>query len=62
MKKHNFDIALISSTGINLGVNFHEVDVPDPLFHPRAVPPKGYMLEIGFFLFTFVYLYAPSWR
>tara|TARA_R110001592_G_scaffold175104_4_gene414131 strand:+ start:1385 stop:1573 length:189 start_codon:yes stop_codon:yes gene_type:complete len=62
MKKHNFDIALISSTAVNLGVSFNQVNVPDPKFHPNAESPKGYMLEIGFLFFTFVYLYAPDWR
>jgi hypothetical protein len=62
MKKHNFDIALISPTAVNLGLSFSQVDVPESLFGTIKNSSQGYMLEIGFFLFTFVYLYAPSWR
>jgi hypothetical protein len=62
MKKHNFDIAFISLTSVNLGINFSQVDVPESLFSTIKEPPKGYMLEIGFLFFTFVYLYAPKSR
>ena len=62
MKKHNFDIAFISLAGVNLGINFSKVDVPENLFSTIKELPKGYMLEIGFLFFTFIYLYAPNSR
>jgi hypothetical protein len=62
MKKHNFDIAFISLVSANLGINFSQVDVPKSLFSTLKKPSKGYMLEIGFIFFTFVYLYAPNSR
>ena len=50
MKKHNFDIALISPTAVNLGLSFSQGDVPESLVGTIKNSSQGYMLEIGFFL------------
>ena len=62
MKKHNFDIHPISLSNINLGLCYSRVDLPENLFYPYKKNNKGYMIEIGIFFITFVYLYCPNSR
>jgi hypothetical protein len=66
MKKHNFELHIISSNNINIGFCYSVVDLENTLFNrfflKEKKERKGYMFEFGFFVFTFVYLHVPESR
>jgi len=62
MKKHNFKMHFISLNTINIGLSYRKVELPENLFYLHKKNNKGYMIEIGIFFMTFVYLYCPDSR
>lgn len=54
MKKHNFEFSFLSDQSALLGISFRKVDVKEV----SNIHRNGYMIEVGIFFATFVYLYC----